>query len=257
MTKSSRTSSRQSKSTQPPPGAPRWVLPAAGLAIVAVAILAIVLSQGSGNTAPSPSTPGASVGVVPTPSTSASGPSSANPSGTASASARPSAVVGGPPTVTGTPLPKFTGAAPDPARGLAAPLVDGYDYSGKAVSIAPTGRVQMVLFAAHWCPHCQREIPLLQAWVNAGGLPSDVDIVTVSTGIDPTLPNYPPEAWFAREGWTAPVIVDTDNSVAAAYGLASYPYFVILDGAGNVFARLAGEIPTDQLERVLATVPRT
>ena len=88
----------------------------------------------------------------------------------------------------------------------------------------------MVIFAAHWCPHCQREIPIIQDWVDGGGLPDDVDIVTVSTGIEPTAPNYPPEAWFEREGWTAPVIVDETGSVAQAYGLASYPYFVILDG---------------------------
>ena len=113
----------------------------------------------------------------------------------------------------------------------------------------------MIIFAAHWCPHCQREIPVIQAWVNGGGLPDGVDIITVSTGIDATRPNYPPEDWFAREGWTAPVIVDPSNSVATAYGLASYPYFVILDGAGNVVVRLSGEIPTNDLEQILATVP--
>ena len=35
------------------------------------------------------------------------------------------------------------------------------------------------------------------------------------------------------------------------------PYFVLLDGAGNVFARFSGEIPTADLERILASVPRT
>jgi thiol-disulfide isomerase/thioredoxin len=115
----------------------------------------------------------------------------------------------------------------------------------------------MVIFAAHWCPHCQREIPIVQAWVDAGGVPKDVDLISVSTAIDPTQPNYPPEAWFEREGWTLPIIVDPTNTVAAAYGLASYPYFVILDGAGNVFGRLSGEIPVADLERILAAVPRS
>ena len=172
----------------------------------------------------------------------------------ASSSAAPSA---GPPVITGTPLPAFTGPTDDPAIGMAAPVVQGHDHQGAPVAIEPNGRVQMVIFAAHWCPHCQREIPIIQDWVDGGGLPDDVDIVTVSTGIEPTAPNYPPEAWFEREGWTAPVIVDETGSVAQAYGLASYPYFVILDGTGNVFARLVGEIPTDDLEQILATVPRT
>jgi thiol-disulfide isomerase/thioredoxin len=228
MTKESRAASRGAARKQEPGGsASRWLLPAAGLAVVAVALLAIVLGQGSSKPAQS---------VAPTLASNAAA---------------------GPPVITGSPLPTFSAADPDPAKGVAAPLVDGHDYADQPVSIAPTGRTTMVIFAAHWCPHCQREVPLLQAWVNAGRLPADVDMVTVSTGIDPTLPNYPPEAWFAREHWTAPVIVDPTNSVAQAYGLASYPYFVILDGAGNVFARLSGEIPTAQLEQILATVPRT
>lgn len=233
MTKESRASRREAGSRRGrEPSAARWVLPLAGLGVVVVAILAIVLSQGS--TGPSPSA--AASGL-------ASGPGSSVPA-TA-------------PTITGTPLPTFTDAVPDPGKGLAAPVVDGYDYAGRPVSIAPTGGPTMAIFAAHWCPHCQREVPIIQAWVNGGGLPPDVSMVTVSTGIDPTRPNYPPEAWFAREGWTAPIIVDPTNSVAQAYGLASYPYFVILDGSGNVFARLSGEIPVSDLERILAAVPRS
>jgi thiol-disulfide isomerase/thioredoxin len=217
------------------PSASRWLLPAAGLVLVAVGALAFVLSQD-----------GPGTGAVASPSAAAStGPSS-------------SAVTeAGPPVITGTSLPAFTGTPDDPAKGLAAPVVQGHDHQGNPVAIAPNGRIQMVIFAAHWCPHCQREIPLLQDWVDGGGLPDDVDIVTVSTGIDPTAPNYPPDAWFEREGWTAPIIVDGTNSVAKAYGLASYPYFVILDGAGDVVVRLVGEIPTADLEQVLATVPRS
>jgi cytochrome c biogenesis protein CcmG, thiol:disulfide interchange protein DsbE len=234
MTKSSRASRREAARRADQGSASRWLLPAAGVVIAAVAVIAVVLSQG-----------GAAPSATPSASTAA-GPSSP-------------AASGGPPgepTITGAALPRFTGSRPDPAAGLTAPVVHGSDYAGAPVSIEPNGRVTMVIFAAHWCPHCQREIPVIQAWVDGGGLPSDVDIVTVSTGIDPTLPNYPPEDWFAREGWTAPVIVDPTNSVAAAYGLASYPYFVILDGQGAVFARTSGEVPIAGLEEVLAAVPR-
>ena len=243
------------KSSKPAPStASRWLLPASGVIVVAVALIAFVLSQ----------SPGADVGTGPSGSPSVApsataGPSTAAPSvePSAATSAAASAAADLEPIIIGTPLPKFDGSVPDPAAGLAAPVVNGFDHSGQPVAIAPTGRVTMVIFAAHWCPHCQREIPLLQAWVDAGGLSPDVDIVTVSTAIDPTLPNYPPEDWFAREHWTAPVMVDPTNTVAAAYGLPGYPYFVILDGAGDVYARLTGEIPVDQLASVLANVPRS
>jgi thiol-disulfide isomerase/thioredoxin len=230
-----RAAARQSSSGSTGSSGSRWLLPVAGVVLLAVGAIAWSIGQGG-----SGGTPGAS--------------SSSDASAVASSS---TGSVAGPPVITGDPLPTFTSPTDDPASGVAAPVVQGHDDQGAEVSIEPNGRVQMVIFAAHWCPHCQREIPIIQDWVDGGGLPDDVDIVTVSTGIDASAPNYPPEAWFEREGWTAPIIVDSTGSVAQAYGLASYPYFVILDGSGDVFARFVGEIPVDELERILATVPRT
>lgn len=229
MTAKSRAERRRAARGRPDrqPSPTRWLIPAAGLLVVAVAVIAIVVSQGGG------------------------GP-------TASASPVPSAAsVVTPPTISGDALPKFAATDGDPAVGLVAPVVQGHDYAGKAVGIAPSGKPTLVIFAAHWCPHCQREIPLIQDWINAGKAPKDVDMVSVSTGIDPSAPNYPPEAWLAREGWTVPVIVDPTNTVAAAYGLSSYPYFVLLDGGGKVVKRMAGEISMADLESILAAAPRS
>lgn len=228
MTAKSRAARRAAARQTPPPKQPsaaKWLLPGAGLVIAAVAVIAIVLSQGG-------------AGPV--------------------ASASPSAVAPStPPVITGTPLPRFTATVGDPAKGLAAPTVQGHDYQGKPVEIAPSGRPTLVIFAAHWCPHCQRELPLVQAWIDAGNAPDDIDLVSVSTGVEPTAPNYPPEAWFERIGWTVPVITDPTDSVAAAYGLAGYPYFVLLDGSGNVVTRMSGEVPIADLQAMLAAAPRS
>ena len=222
VTSKQRPSRRAARQGGPPPPSPpvRWVLPVAGFVIAAAAVIAIVLSQ------------------------SGSGPA---------ASVAPTVAVVAPPTITGAPLPDFTATKGDPAIGQAAPVVEGHDYQGNAVGIAPNGTPTLVIFAAHWCPHCQREIPLIQEWLTAKGAPTGVDLVSVSTGVDPSLPNYPPEAWFERVGWTVPVIVDPTNSVAAAYGLTSYPFFVLLDGEGKVISRASGELSIADLEALLAT----
>jgi thiol-disulfide isomerase/thioredoxin len=156
------------------------------------------------------------------------------------------------PVISGDPLPRFSTTAGDPAIGLVAPTVAGHDDAGTAVDITPGDSPTVVLFAAHWCSHCQRELPVVQAWVDAGGLPADVDLVAVSTAIDPAAPNYPPSAWFERMGWTSPVMVDPTGSVATAYGLSAYPFFVMLDGDGRVVGRTTGEIGTDALERLIS-----
>jgi cytochrome c biogenesis protein CcmG/thiol:disulfide interchange protein DsbE len=156
----------------------------------------------------------------------------------------------------GTPLPQLADNVDDPAVGMTFPTLTGVDQQGDPMTIAPDGRPKMVLFVAHWCPHCQREVPVVQDWVDGGGLPSGVDLVTVSTAIDPRRPNFPPDEWLAREGWTAPVLVDADDTAAAAVGLSAYPFFVAVDD-GTVALRTSGELTTDQLDAVAAQVAGT
>jgi cytochrome c biogenesis protein CcmG, thiol:disulfide interchange protein DsbE len=148
----------------------------------------------------------------------------------------------------GTPLPQLTDSAPDPAVGMTFPTLTGVDQSGRPLTISAADGPAMVIFMAHWCPHCQREIPLVQRWVDGGGLPTGVHLLSVSTAIDASLPNYPPDEWLARVGWTAPVLVDADGSGATAAGLSAYPYFVAVDGAGKVVQRTTGELTTHQLD---------
>lgn len=225
MTSQSRPSRRESARQKQSKGSPsRWLLPVVGLVIVGVAVIALVFSQLSKG-------PAAVTG--------------------------PSSVPAVEPTITGDALPPFKDTIGDVAKGLVAPVVKGQDFQGKPVEIAPNGKPTLITFLAHWCTHCQREVPVIQDWVDAGRVPADVNLVSVITAIDSTAPNYPPDAWLAREGWTVPAIVDPTNTVGTAYSIGSYPFFTILDGQGKVFVRLAGEIPVIDLEKILASIPRS
>ena len=155
-----------------------------------------------------------------------------------------------PVTISGTPLPELpqSGGA-DPAVGQAIPEATGQSFDGSPVAIRNDGRAKLILFVAHWCPHCQKEIPLLADWLKSNSLPSGVDLYTVSTAVDSKRPNYPPSAWLDKEGWKAPTLADSgDGKAAEAYGLSAFPYFVAVDGAGKVVARTTGEITTDQFD---------
>ena len=166
----------------------------------------------------------------------------------------PSAEASGAPVISGAQLPDFQNPNGYAAVGLAAPEVSGADFTGKQVRIAHDGRAKAIMFIAHWCPHCQAEVPLVEAWVKAGGVPAGVDLVSVATSIDPTRPNYPPDAWLQREGWTVPVIADPTNSVASAYGLTAFPYWVFIGPDGTVKARTAGELPVATLQSTLQSL---
>jgi hypothetical protein len=166
----------------------------------------------------------------------------------------------GEPTAAGTALPPFEGnPQEDAAIGLSLPTVSGADFDGNPVTIAPTGTPKAILMASHWCDVCRQEIPDVQAWVNQGGLPDGIELVTVVTLTNSARPNYPPSEWLEREGWTAPVIVDdADGTVAAAFGLTGVPAWVFTDGSGNVVLRSSGLTDLPVLEAflsVLATGP--
>jgi thiol-disulfide isomerase/thioredoxin len=158
----------------------------------------------------------------------------------------------GAPTVTGAALPPLAAGPVDPAVGLPAPEVAGADFGGEAVAITDDGRPKILLFLAHWCPHCQVEVPRVESWVTAGNLPDGVDLYAVASSIDPTRPNYPPSRWLEREGWSAPVVVDDrDTTVARSFGLNAYPYWVFVAADGTVWGRISGELGTAVLDDVV------
>ena len=153
--------------------------------------------------------------------------------------------------VTGDALPAFDSAAnPDPAVGMTAPTLTGKSFTGNVVTTESTGTPTLTIFLAHWCPHCQREVPLLVEWEKSGKMPAGIDIVAVATGTDSANPNYPPSEWLARENFPAtwPVMADSADKVGGnAFGLAGYPYFVLVGGDGKVLWRASGEVPMDEL----------
>ena len=152
-----------------------------------------------------------------------------------------------PVTVTGTVLPEYEPGGTDPAVGQPIPEVKGQSFDGSPVTIGNDGRSKLIVFVAHWCPHCQKEIPLLADWLKSNSLPEGVDLYTVSTGVTDKRPNYPPSTWLKKEGWTAKTLADSGEQQAAdAFGLSAFPYFVAVDSSGKVVARTSGEITTGQ-----------
>jgi thiol-disulfide isomerase/thioredoxin len=144
--------------------------------------------------------------------------------------------------VDGSPLAAFTSTDDDPAVGATPPAVEGTSPDGEAVTIAPTGTPTVVAYLAHWCPHCQAEVPVLVD-LEAEGALDGVRLVGVLTGTDPARPNFPPARWLDEEGWPGEVLLDDEDGTAAqALGLDGYPFVVYLDAAGEVVARTSGEV---------------
>jgi cytochrome c biogenesis protein CcmG, thiol:disulfide interchange protein DsbE len=183
----------------------------------------------------------------------AGGDSTDGPGGTGSGAAP----VFGAVTVEGPSLPVFTDDGPDAALGQPGPTLLGEDATGGGVTVGGAGEPTLVVFLAHWCPHCQAELPVLVDLAATGQL-DGIRLVAVLTGTNADAPNYPPVPWLDREGWTGDVLVDDAASTAAsAYGLAGYPFIVALDEQGNVADRASGELPAADVLALVEAATRS
>ena len=148
-----------------------------------------------------------------------------------------------------TPLPEFESPDGDPAVGMIIPTIEGTDLEGKPMTITADGTAKIVMFVAHWCSHCQAEVPAIADHLKDTPMPDDVELVAVSTAVDEAAPNYPPVKWLKREGWKVPTMADSADAVAAGYyGLSGFPFFVVADADGKVVFRTSGEISMDQFD---------
>jgi thiol-disulfide isomerase/thioredoxin len=103
------------------------------------------------------------------------------------------------------PLPK-EGA--DPAIGEPSPVLSGIDFDSGSVVVGEPGEPTLIAFLAHWCPHCQAELPRLVA--------AEADGVNSTAG--------------------------------AHFAMTSFPFIVVLDADARVVARSAGELQRGELE---------
>jgi len=157
-----------------------------------------------------------------------------------------------PVVVTGDPLPGLDAVVDvDPAIGMAMPLVEGAGFDGRPVTIGgPTDGPTLYVFLAHWCPHCNDEIPELIELENSDGIPEGVGIVAISTAVDETAPNYPPSDWLVDKNWPSqwPVMADSVESTSfVVNGGGGFPYLVIADADGNVLDRASGAKSAEEL----------
>ncbi len=162
--------------------------------------------------------------------------------------------------VVGAALPPYDPSSLDGAVGTPAPVLHGASFDGTPITIdGAADGPYMVVFLAHWCPHCNREIPRLLQWQASGAVPDGLQVVAIATAVSEGAANYPPNEWLADKGWSWPAMIDESqgpqmSGVAGdAFGATGWPYFVIIGADGLVKARHSGEIEIDALQQLVDT----
>ena len=167
--------------------------------------------------------------------------------------------VAGPVSVEGAPVSvAYPESGPDPAVGLPSPVITVLDYDDQEVVIGAPGNPQVLVFLAHWCPVCDRELPTLRDIVSADGVPDGVELVLVTTGLDPGRPNWPPKRWLGDAGLASVTTVrdDVGDPLMRAFGLRAYPAWTVIDSEGNIAARRQGLLTAVAVAQLLDVAAR-
>ena len=133
------------------------------------------------------------------------------------------------------------------AGGEAAPDFSLRDISGKQVSLEDyKGKVVLINFWATWCGPCQTEMPHLQKmYVDL----EEKGFVVLSISVDDARNASKVKPLIKRNGYTFPVLLDKDSSVANQYNPESVlPYNVLVDKDGKVLWRKASYAPGEEIE---------
>lgn len=156
--------------------------------------------------------------------------------------------------VVGEDLEALAGGGTDPSVGVMAPALNGYAFDGSNLSVTPgNGKPYMLVFLAHWCPHCNDEVPRLIEWKESGAVPTDLQVIAVSTAVASDRPNYPPSQWVVNKAWPWPALADSEAMDAAqAYGVSGFPFFTIVGADGKVKVRASGELGIDRINQIVS-----
>jgi len=99
------------------------------------------------------------------------------------------------------------------------------------------GKVVFLNFWATWCGPCRIEMPSLEALYNKYS-DKDLEMLAVNCGEDQATVR----SFMKNEGFTFPVLLDSDGRVSINYGVQSIPTTFLIDRDGMIILRLVGSI---------------
>lgn len=119
------------------------------------------------------------------------------------------------------------------------------DYKGKTIFLN---------FWATWCPPCKAEMPDIQKLYEKS--PTEGDDAVIVLGV--AAPNWGQEgseeeiiAFLEEQGYTYPVLMDTEAELFTAYGIMSFPTTFMIDRDGNVFGYVSGMMTADMMDSIV------
>jgi peroxiredoxin len=127
----------------------------------------------------------------------------------------------------------------------------GQEFSLQGLS----GRVVVMDFWATWCPSCRESVPELKDLTRK--YPSD-RLVLISISADEDENSW--KEFIAKKKMDWPQYRDSDRTIMRAFGVHSFPTYLVMDGEGIIRQRIVGLNPREtvvhRLKETLWSMPQ-
>jgi thiol-disulfide isomerase/thioredoxin len=118
-----------------------------------------------------------------------------------------------------------------------------------------SGRVVVMDFWATWCPPCRESVPELKDLTRK--YPSD-RLVLISISADEDENSW--KEFVAKKKMDWPQYRDSDRAIMRAFGVHSFPTYLVMDGDGIIRQRIMGLNPREtvvhRLKETLLSMPQ-
>lgn len=136
-------------------------------------------------------------------------------------------------------------AATGTTVGKTIPLFNATNLDGQSVQVGAPGKPYVLNFWATWCPPCREEFPEINQFVN--GHTADIQFYAIN--IQESSEQV--SDFLNRSGYTLPVLLDMDGSIARDFRISAIPTTIVVDGQGVIRYRKSGGVTMEELENVL------